>query len=173
MHKNELVQNLPHTKVKEEICEACELGKQSRKSFPKHKAWRAEMLLQLVHTDVCRPMKTESLNGSRYYTLFIDDFNRFCWMYFMKQKSEVANIFGTWKKLVENQCEKKVKMVRSDNGTKYTCDKFKEFCVDAGIEHQYTTVYTPQQNSVSERKNRTIMEMARCLLFDKKLPKIF
>ena len=75
--------------------------------------------------------------------------------------------------MVENQCEKKVKMVRSDNGTEYTSDKFKEFCVDAGIEHQYTTVYTPQQNGVSERKNRTIMEMARCLLFEKKLPKIF
>jgi len=91
----------------------------------------------------------------------------------MKLKSEVADIFGTWLKLVENQCEKKVKVLRSDNGTEYTSDKFKEFCEDAGIEHQYTTVYTPQQNGVSERKNRTIMEMARCLLFEKKVPKMF
>jgi len=91
----------------------------------------------------------------------------------MRQKSEVTSIFKTFKKWVENQCDIKIKVIRSDNGTQYTFDKFKEFCIDVGIEHQFTTVYTPQQNGVSERKNITIMEMARCLLFEKKLPNKF
>ena len=64
-------------------------------------------------------------------------------------------------------------MLRSDNCTEYKLDKFQKFCKDAGIEHQFTITYTPQQNGVSERKNRTIMEMARCLLFEKGLPKKF
>ena len=64
-------------------------------------------------------------------------------------------------------------MIRSDNGTKYTSNKFSKFCEDARIEQQLTIPYTPQQNSVNERKNRTIMEMAKCLLFEKKLPKKF
>jgi len=134
---------------------------------------RAESKLQLVHTDVCGPMNTELINGSRYFILFIDDFSRFCWVYFMKQKSEVADIFGTFKKLVENQCEKKIKVIKSDNGTEYTSGKFEELCIDARIEHQFTVVYTPQQNGVSERKNKTIMEMVRCMLYEKKLPKQF
>ncbi|OMO69325.1 Integrase, catalytic core [Corchorus capsularis] len=62
---------------------------------------------------------------------------------------------------------------RSDNGTKYTSEQFGKFCEEAGIEHQFTVSYTPQQNGVSERKNRTVMEMSRCLLFEKKLPKKF
>lgn len=64
-------------------------------------------------------------------------------------------------------------MLRSDNGTEYTSDQFKNFCEVAGIEHQLTTAYTPHQNGASERKNRTIMEMSRCMLHEQELPKIF
>jgi hypothetical protein len=96
-----------------------------------------------------------------------------CWVYFLKSKAEVAGVFLRFKNWVENQSGHKIQIVRSDNGTKYTSNKFAQFCHDAGIEHQYTTPYTPQQNGVSERKNRTIMEMARCLLFEKDLPKKF
>lgn len=66
-----------------------------------------------------------------------------------------------------------MQMIRSDNGTEYTYTKFNKFCEDAGIEHQLTAPYTPQQNRVVERKNRTIMEMTRCLLHEKNLPKEF
>ena len=64
-------------------------------------------------------------------------------------------------------------MIRFDNGTKYTSDKFVKFCQDVRIKHQYTVLYTPQQNGVSERKNRIIIKMARCVLFEKDLPKKF
>ncbi len=64
-----------------------------------------------------------------------------------------------------------VATIRSDNGKEYKNATFDEFCENAGIEHQLTTPYTPQQNGVSERKNRSIMEMARCMLHEKELPK--
>ena len=88
----------------------------------------------------------------------------------MKQKLEVAGVFQNFKALVENQANCSIKVIRSDNGTEYTSNKF---CVESRIVHQLTVTYSPQQNGVSERKNRTIMEMTRCLLFEKKMPKCF
>ena len=99
-------------------------------------------------------MKTPSLNGSKYYIAFIDDYSRMCWIYSMKFKSDVADIFVKFKAWVETQSGCKMQVIRSDNGTEYTSEKFNKFCVDAGIEHQLTAPYTPQQNGVVERKNR-------------------
>ena len=118
-------------------------------------------------------MSEGSLNGSRYFIIFIDDFSRMCWVYFMKQKSEVAAVFKDFKAMVENQAQISIKVIRSDNGTKYTAQKFEVLCKNSGVIHHFTSPYTPQQNGVSERKNRTIMEMARCMLFEKNLPKKF
>ncbi|KAA3470300.1 pleiotropic drug resistance protein 3-like [Gossypium australe] len=104
---------------------------------------RANEKLHLVHTDICRPMKTSLLNGSMYFVLFIHDYSRFCWVYFMKHKFEVANIFFKFKAMVENQTTCKLKMIRSNNGTKYTSERFLVFCEDARIHHQLSKVYTP------------------------------
>ncbi|XP_015086981.1 uncharacterized protein LOC107030096 [Solanum pennellii] len=67
----------------------------------------------------------------------------------------------------------KLHVFRSDNVTEYTLDPFKNICEVAGIEHQLTTPYIPHQNGVSERKSRTIMDMSRCMLHEKELPKKF
>ena len=83
----------------------------------------------------------------------------------------VASIFYKFKAWVENQSERKMQILRSDNGTEYTSDKFSKFCEDAGIEHQLTSPYTPQQNGVVEHKKIMFLEMVRCLLHDKDLPK--
>lgn len=173
LQRNERVLDMPVVEACSDVCEICQLGKLSRLPFPINKAWRATEKLQLIHTDVCGPQRTSSLNGSRYFIIFIDDLTRMCWIYFLKQKLEVAAVFWKFKAWVENQSDYKIKVIRSDNGTEYTSDKFNKFCEDAGIEHQLTATYTPQQNGVSERKNRTIMEMARCMLFEKNLPKKF
>uniref|UniRef100_A0A0K8UZ07 Retrovirus-related Pol polyprotein from transposon TNT 1-94 n=1 Tax=Bactrocera latifrons TaxID=174628 RepID=A0A0K8UZ07_BACLA len=85
-------------------------------------------------------------------------------VYCIKQKSEVFEKFKTFKNLVENQTKKKIKKLRSDNGTEYTNNKFSEFLNECGIKRQLTVPYTPQQNGVAERVNRTIVEMARSLL---------
>ncbi|KAG8492422.1 hypothetical protein CXB51_009695 [Gossypium anomalum] len=171
MVSKEMVENFTKTVQSEDVCEVCQMGKQARLPFPTNTTWRASSKLELVHTDVCGPMRTESLSGNRYFILFIDDCTRYCWIYFLKHKSEVAQVFIKFKAAVETETGCKIKTIRSDNGTEYTSAQFQSLCKDAGIKHQLTNVYTPQQNGVSERKNRSLVDMARCLLFEKNLPK--
>ena len=152
MSSMSFTQHLPAIDVVNEVCDVCQYGKQERLPFPINKAWRASEKLHLVHIDVCGPQKTQSLNGSRYFILFIDDFTRLCWVYFLKFKSEVAGVFQKFKALTENQVDCKIKVLRSDNGTEYTSNQFERFCFEAGIEHQLTVTYTPQQNGVVRGK---------------------
>ena len=172
MKNSEAVRGIPPFTEITLNCHACQFGKQNRKSFPRS-TWRSSQKLQLIHTNVAGPLSTPSLNGSKYYLLFIDDFSRMCWIYFMKFKSEVAGIFWRFKKNVENQSNCRIQAIRSDNGREYTSTEFNLYCEEAGIEHQLTAPYTPEQNGVSERRNRYIMEMARCMLHEKNLPKVF
>lgn len=93
--------------------------------------------------------------------------------FFLKFKHEVAGVFVKFKKMVENQSGCKIQFLRSDNGKEYTSTQFNMYCEEAGIEHQLTTPYTPQQNGVSERRNRYVMEMARYMLHENDMPKHF
>ena len=129
--------------------------------------------MELIYTDVYGPMRTPSHENNRYFILFIDDFSRMTWVYFLKEKSEVFGVFKKFKALAENQSGKRIKVLRSDRGKEYTSREFERFCEDEGIERQLTVAYSPQQNGVSERKNRTIMEMARSMLKEKGLPNTF
>ncbi|KAF3667798.1 putative ribonuclease H protein-like, partial [Capsicum annuum] len=90
-----------------------------------------------------------------------------------KRKSEAANVFWKFKAKVENKAACKIQSIRTDNGKEYTSQQFNILCEEAGIHHQLTTLYTPQQNGVSERRNRYIIEMTRCMLHKKNLPKKF
>ena len=171
LEKEKMVNDLPVVIVISDVCGTCQLGKLSKTPFPLNQAWRATEKFQLVHTDICGPMSTPSYNGSRYFLLFIDDFSRYCWVYFLKNKSEVFSMFHKFKIVVENQSGQMIKILRSDNGAEYISSQFKSFLQKAGIHHQLTVTYTPQQNGVSERKNRSVMNMARCLLFEKGLLK--
>ena len=165
----QMVLGLPVIKDNEDVCEACQLGKQTKLSFPSN-TYRASMKLQLVHTDVCGPMQNESVNGSKYFLLFIDDYSRFCWVYFLKTKGDVFDEFVRFKAATERETRCNLKALRSDNGGEFTSRKFEDFLAKEGIKHQQTVPYTPQQNGVSERRNRTLMEMARCLLYEKSMP---
>jgi len=172
LKKKELTIGLPSFADHLPSCHACQFGKQNRRPFP-NSTWRATEKLQLIHTDVLGPQRTPSLAGSRYYVAFIDDFTRMCWIFFLKFKSEVAGVFQKFKNQVENQSGCKIRVLRSYNGKEYTSAEFNLFCEEAGIEHQLTAPYTPQQNGVSERRNRCVMEMTRSMLHDKELPKNF
>ena len=146
------------------------MGKQARFTF-KESTWRAIERLQLIHSDLCGPQSTPSLNGSKYFIIFIDDYIRMCWIYIMKQKLEVTKVFLKFKRWIENQSSCKIQVIKSNNGTKYISLRFNSLCEEDGIEHQLTVPYSPLQNGVSKRKNITIMEMTRCLLHEKNLPK--
>ena len=102
---------------------------------------------------------------------FIDDFCRKVWVYFLKHKLDTFTYFKEFKAEGEKQSGKFVKVLRSNGGGEYDSREFVDFCKQHGIKKQTTTRYTPQQNGVVERKNRTIMNMARSLLIARKLSK--
>ncbi|KAI5329691.1 hypothetical protein L3X38_029088 [Prunus dulcis] len=108
--------------------------------------------------------------GNRYFLTFIDDCTRMCWVYFMQHKSEVFGIFKKFKAMVELQSGYKIKRLRSDRGGEYTSLKFLKFCEDVGMERQLIVAYSPQQNGVAERKNRTTVEMSKAMMNEKRLP---
>ncbi|KAG8480405.1 hypothetical protein CXB51_025116 [Gossypium anomalum] len=120
MVSKEMVKNFTKTVHIEDVCEVCQMGKQARLPFPANTTWRASSKLELVHTDVCGPMRTESLSGNRYFILFIDDCTRYCWIYFLKHKLEVVQVFKKFKAEVEIETGYKIKTIRSNNGTEYT-----------------------------------------------------
>jgi hypothetical protein len=145
------------------LCEHCLYGKQNRLRFP-YGAKRAKGILHLVHSDVFGLVSVPSLGKSVYYVSFIDDFWRNTWIYFLRKKSEVFDRFKYFKALVENQTEKRIKVLRTDNGRDFYGNEFEEFCKKCGIARKKTTPYTPQQNGVAERMNMTLMEKARCMI---------
>jgi len=107
-------------------CRTCHTSKLNRKPFPEA-TWRATRKLQLIHIDIAGPQRTPSLNGSLYYAVFIDDYSRMCWIFFLKHKSEVAQVFWNFKAKVENESGCKIQALRSDNGKEYTSNAFNVF----------------------------------------------
>lgn len=155
-----------------EQCVTCIKGKQTRR--PIHdEGTRATEILGLVHSDVLGPLKSESFSGARYLVTFVDDFSRKIFVYPLQRKSEVFDKFIDFKKMAENQCSKKIKVLRSDNGGEYVNEKFSSFLNANGIIHQKTCPYSPEQNGVAERINRTLIERVRCMLIDSGLDNRF
>jgi Integrase core domain len=126
-----------------------------------------------VHADICGPMEVPSIGGSKYFLLFEDDYTRMCFIYFIKTKDQVFEKFKLFKNLVENQKGTKIKTFRTDGGGEFCNKELDSYLESMGIVHQTTNPYTPQQNGMLERMNRTVTEKARCLLFDSKLDKFF
>ena len=152
---------LPLLDNSDRACEGCNLGKHHKDSFLAGMSWRATQPLALVHSDICGPMETVSLGGNRYFLTFIDDYSRKTWVYFLKQKSEAVAVFKEFIAYAEKQSGYTLKVLHTDRGGEYTSNAFFEFCKTQEIKHQLTTSYSPQQNGIAERKNRTIIEMAR------------
>ena len=156
--------------VNHQQCESCAFGKQHRNKFPKKAESETKQPLELVHSDVCGPMSVDSVGGSRYFVTFIDDFSRYTVVYTMKTKGETLLKFKEYVALMENATGHKVmklrtiKRLRTDNGGEYTSNEFNQYCKDKGIQRELTIPYSPQQNGVAERMNRTILDLARSML---------
>ena len=154
-------------------CDGCAMGKFNRLPFPKKSDHGAEQLLGIIHSDVCGPFSVQSIGGSRYFVTFIDDYSRYTKVFIMKNKGEVLDKFKEFVNLAENVTGQRVKVLRSDNGGEYGSKEFIEFCKSRGIKKQITVPYTPQQNGVAERMNRTIVESVRSMLHKADLPLSF
>ena len=154
-------------------CETCVKGKQTEKPFPTSTQERNFGLPDIVHTDICGPMRTASKSGAKYFAVFKDDYSRWYEVYFLSKRSEIFSVFKRYKAQVENVTGRRIKHLQSDNGTEYLTSEFNEFLQLNGIKRRLTVPHTPEQNGVSERKNRTFVETARCLMLQSKLPASF
>ena len=120
-------------------CEACVKGKHSRKPFQSTGARRTKDLLELIHSDVCGTMPTASIGGAKYFVTFIDDFTRYCFIYFMNSKTKVVEKFKELKRLIENQLNKRIKALRTDNGLEYVNSHLSRILKNNGIIRGHTS----------------------------------
>lgn len=155
----------------ESQCEICIESKLTRKSFKKEKPKTTKSILELVHTDLCGPMRTETASKKKYILTFIDDYSRFTKIYLLRNKSETLQKMIEFVELMKTQKGIKPRKFNSDRGDEYVNKLVKGYLDSEGIECQYTSPSTPQLNGVSERKNRTFIEMVRCMLNQANLPK--
>ncbi|KAJ1525556.1 hypothetical protein ONE63_010361 [Megalurothrips usitatus] len=159
--------------VQPKSCVTCCKGKMARAPFPTSVTPRASQPLELIHSDVMGPMNIDTFSGGKYVLLFIDDFSRKMFIYILKGKAEVFESFKQFKAVVENQTDLKIKIFRTDNGGEYVSKDFESHLKLCGIIHQTSTPHSPQQNGTSERANKTVIEMTRCMLIDSNLDRRF
>ena len=113
--------------------------------------------MELIHSDVCGPISVESIGGSKYFVTFIDDYSRCCAVYFMKQKSEVFEKFKEFEAITTNTSGCGIVRLLTDNGGEYLTKEFVDYLKSRGIQHELTVPYSPEQNGVAERMNRTLV----------------
>jgi hypothetical protein len=165
-----LVDGLPDIHFSKGICEGCVLGKHPQEKFDKGKTQRASSPLDLIHSDLMGPFPHPSIRKAMYVLIFFDDISRFTWIYFLRKKTEVFQHLKDFKSLVETQSKKKIKILQNDNRGEYVNHEIQNIFHEVGIQLEHTVPYTPQQNRVVEQKNRSLKEMAFCMLHAKSLP---
>ena len=143
------------------FCEGCARGKQTRSTPKPLGEIRAERKLQIIHSDVMGPVMPRSLTGKAFMITFTDDKTRISTVAFMSHKSEALEKFREYQAVVEGEFGMKIGVLRTDRGGEYMGRKFKEFLCEQKIKHEETIAHTPEQNGISERLNRTLMEKAR------------
>ncbi|KAI3518357.1 hypothetical protein L1887_06990 [Cichorium endivia] len=170
----EMVRGMPLLKFdNENLCAACALGKQKKKP---HKSITDSSIthpLELLHIDLCGPSTVASLNHKKYILVIVDDFTCFTWVFFLRLNSYTFLELRNFIVSIELKVKLPVRRIRSDNGTEFNNRQIEEFLASKGIEHNFSTLYTPQQNGMVERRNRTLVEAARSMLNFANLPLTF
>ncbi|GJS75007.1 putative ribonuclease H-like domain-containing protein [Tanacetum coccineum] len=172
--KGNLVRGLPSKLFEnDQTCVACQKGKQHRASCKSKTENSISLPLHLLHMDLFGPTFVKSLMKKMYCLVVTDDYSRFTWVFFLATKDETSGILKSFITGIENLVDHKVKVIRCDNGTEFKNREMNQFCEMKGILRQFSVARTPQQNGVAERRNRTLIEAARTMLADSKLPTTF
>lgn len=153
-----------------DICDACIKGKMSRLPFPQF-ADKTKARLECIVSDLCGPLQVESIGKSKYFMTFTDLFSGFTEVAFLRSKSEAPQVAIQFIEKIKTQFHQKPKIFRSDRGGEYLNHQLQQYLKCEGIKFQCTVAFSPQQNGVAERKNRTLMEAVRTLLISSDLPK--
>ncbi|KAJ9547172.1 hypothetical protein OSB04_019715 [Centaurea solstitialis] len=167
---NNLVVGLPdfrYTKVS--LCSACEKGKQTRASFKSNQISSISSPLQLLHMDLFGPVNVQSIAGKKYTLVIVDEFSRYTWVFFLRSKSDAPEEIILFVRKIEKLNNLSVRSIRSDHGTEFKNSTLETFFDRKGISQNFSSVRTPQQNGVAERRNRTLIEAARSMLSEANL----
>ncbi|GJS90953.1 retrovirus-related pol polyprotein from transposon TNT 1-94 [Tanacetum coccineum] len=170
----DLVRNLPKIKFDQHFCDACKIGKQAHASHKARNVVSTTRCLELLHMDLFGPSAVRSYGGNRYTLVIVDDYSRYTWTRFLKDKTEAFDQFKIFSKKIQNQLGCTIVSIRTDHGREFDNEvQFGEFCNANGITHNFSAPRTPQSNGVVERKNRTLQEMSRTMLNEQSLPQKF
>lgn len=150
-------------------CEICHRGKMHQLPYKRSQTRESETL-GLVHSDICGPISTPSIGGAKYFATFIDDKTRYTEVIMLKNRSDILDAFKNYMLRAEKETGCFIRKIRTDNAKEYISKDFSRFLESHGIRRQLSVEYTPQQNGVAERANRTLVEMARCMLLQANLP---
>ncbi|GJU85910.1 retrovirus-related pol polyprotein from transposon TNT 1-94 [Tanacetum coccineum] len=165
MVKQNLVIGLPLLVYsKDKPCSSCEKGKHHRASFKTKQTSSIKKFLYLLHMDLFGHVTPRFINHEKYTLVIVDEYSRYTWVYFLKKKSQAPETIMSFIKRLENKKDIKVKQLRTDNGSEFRNSILVNFCDEMGISQKNSSPYTPEQNGVAERKNRTLIEATRTML---------
>ncbi|GKB53963.1 retrovirus-related pol polyprotein from transposon TNT 1-94, partial [Tanacetum coccineum] len=174
LSKKDVVIGLPKLKyVKDQLCSSCEVSKAKRSSFKTKTVPSSKGQLNLLHMDLCGPMRVASINGKKYILVIVDDYSRYTWTLFLSSKDETPEVLKDFLTMIQRNLQAPLIIVRTDRGTKFLNKTLRAFFKKEGIEHQTSTPRTPEQNGIVERRNHTLVEAARTMLLASKLPLFF
>ncbi|GJU43048.1 retrovirus-related pol polyprotein from transposon TNT 1-94 [Tanacetum coccineum] len=174
LSKKDIVTGLPKLKyVKDQLCSSYEMSKEKRSSFKSKAVPSSKGRLNLLHMDLCGPMRVASINGKKYILVIVDDYSRYTWTLFLRSKDETPEVLKDFLTMIQRNLQAQVIIVRTDRGTEFLNKTLHAYFKEEGIEHQTSTPQTPEQNGVVERRNHTLVEAARTMLSASKLPLSF
>ncbi|GJT33217.1 putative ribonuclease H-like domain-containing protein [Tanacetum coccineum] len=166
-----LVRGLPSKLFEnDQTCVVCQKGKQHKASCKSKTENSISLPLHLLHMDLFGPTFVKSLMKKMYCLVVIDDYSRFTWVFFLATKDETSGILKSFITRIANLVNHKVKVIGCDNGTELKNGEMNQFCEIKGILRQFSVARTPQQNGVTERRNRILIKAARTMLADSKCP---
>nr|GEU32653.1 retrovirus-related Pol polyprotein from transposon TNT 1-94 [Tanacetum cinerariifolium] len=170
----ELLKNLPKLKFDQHFYDACIIGKQAHASHKAKNVVSTTRCLELLYMDLFGPSAVQSYGGNRYTLVIVDDYSRYTWTRFLKDKTEAFDQFEIFSRKIQNQLGCSIVSIRTNRGREFDNGvQFGEFCNANGITHNFLAPHTPQSNGVVERKNRTLQEMSRTMLNEQSLPQKF
>nr|GEX45738.1 putative ribonuclease H-like domain-containing protein [Tanacetum cinerariifolium] len=172
--RHNLVRGMPTKSFdNDHTCTACLKGKQHKARTFRFNLNSVTKPLHTLHMDLFGPTSVSSISHKWYCLVVTDDFSRFTWTFFLRTKDETSDILKKFITEIENLKDYKVKIIRCDNGGAFKNKEMNDFCSQKGIKREFSNARTPQQNGVAERRNRTLIEAARTMLADAKLPVTF
>jgi transposase InsO family protein len=165
-----MVRGMSVIKHAEQVSDTCVTTKQRRRPFPQQAKYRAQEQLELIHGNLCRAVTSATPGGRCYFLLLVDDVSRFMWAVMLPSKDAATDAIKHVLAVAEKESGRKLRVLRIDNGSEFTVAEFADYYVGEGIQRHFSAPYSPQQNGVVERRNRTVVATARSLLKQRRMP---